>query len=255
MQTETSLTVGAVARLAGLTVRTLHHYDEIGLIKPGRRSSGGYRLYGEAEVERLQEVLFFRELGFGLEEIKDIVDRRDYDRAAVLDRQRELLVARADRLLAMVDAIDRAVNARRTGMKLSREEMLEVFGDFDPTEYQQEAEQRWGDTEAYAESARRTCDYTKEDWQALKAEADEINRQFLSLMSAGTPPTHPAAMDVAERHREHITRWFYDCSIETHAGLGRMYVEDARFTVNIDQSGEGLARYMSEAIVANAARH
>ncbi len=254
MQTETALTVGAVARLAGLTIRTLHHYDEIGLVKPGRRSSGGYRLYGDAEVERLQEVLFFRELGFGLEEINDIVDRPDYDRVVVLERQRELLVARADRLLTMVDAVDQALDARRTGMKLTKEEMLEVFGDFDPFGHQEEAEERWGDTAAYAESAGRTSNYSTEDWRALRAEAEAINQAFLALMSAGTPPTDDDAMDVAERHRGHITRWFYDCSIEIHAGLGRLYVEDARFTANIDRAGDGLARYMSEAIAANAAR-
>jgi len=252
--TEELLTVGAVAELAGLTIRTLHHYDEIGLLRPVERSAAGYRLYGHADLERLQEVLFFRELGFGLEKIRDILSRPDHDRISVLLGQREMLTARADRLRAMIEAIDMAIEARRTGMTLSREEMLEVFDGFDPTEYAEEAEARWGATDPYVESVRRTKRYTKADWSNIKAEGDEVSRAFLELMAAGVMPDAPEAREVAERHRAHITRWFYDCSREIHAGLGRMYVADPRFTKNIDRAGEGLAAYMSEAIVANAAR-
>lgn len=254
MDTDTSRTVGVVARMAGLTVRTLHHYHDIGLVQPSGRSDGGFRLYGRAEIERLQEVLFFRELGFPLDEIRKIVDRPDYDRVAVLRRQREQLIERADRVLAMVDAVDMALEARSAGMNLSDEEMLEVFGDFDPSEHAEEAQERWGDTDAFAESMRRTTSYTKDDWASLKAEGDEINQSFLELMAVGVAAAEPEAMDVAERHRAHISKWFYDCSIEIHAGLGQIYVSDQRFTANIDQAGAGLAAYMSEAIAANAAR-
>ena len=252
---EPSLTVGALARLAGLTIRTLHHYDEIGLVKPSGRTPAGYRLYGRAEIKRLQEVLFFRELGFGLGRIRELLADPGYDRASALARQRELLAARAERLFAIIEAIDVAIEAGRTGVSLSNEEMLEVFGDFDPSEHEEEARERWGDTDAYAESARRTRGYTKSDWGAIKAEADEINQAFLSLMAAGAPPDGSEAMDVAERHRGHITRWFYDCSVSIHAGLGQMYVADPRFRDNIDKAGDGLAEYMSAAIAANADRH
>ena len=248
------LKVGSVARLAGVTVRTLHHYDEIGLVMPSGRTESGYRTYGPAEVERLQEVLFFRELGFSLETIRDIVGRPSYSRVAALEQQRDLLEARAGHLLTMIEALDRAVAAERTGVKMSSEEMLGVFGDFDPAEYEEEAKQRWGETDAYQQSARRTARYTKDDWAALGAEADEINRALLALMNAGTPADDPAAMDVAEQHRAHISRWFYDCPVEMHAGLGQMYAADSRFTENIDKAGEGLAEYMSAAIAANAAR-
>ena len=246
------LTVGAVARLAGVTVRTMHHYDEIGLVSPGDRTDAGYRLYGRPEVTRLQEVLFFRELGFGLDEIKGMVERPDYDRTTGLRQQRDLLMSKADRLLDLVDAIDRAITAEETGMNLTKEEMLEVFGDFDPTEHQDEAKERWGDTDAYKESARRTARYTKDDWLALGSEADAINQAFIALMEAKIPADSEAAMDIAEQHRAHISKWFYECSREFHAGLGQMYVADARFTKNIDKAGPGLARYMSEAIAANA---
>ena len=248
------MTVGSVATLAGVTVRTLHHYDEIGLVVPAGRTNSGYRTYGYREVERLQEVLFFRELGFSLETIRDIVGRPSYNRHAALEQQRELLEQRADRLLEMIDAVDRAAAAQRTGEKMSNEEMLEVFGDFDPAEHEEEAKERWGDSPAFQQSVQRTSSYSKADWEKIKAELDGINQLFLDLMAAGTPAAESAAMDVAEKHRAHITKWYYDCSIEIHAGLGQMYTADVRFKENIDKAGEGLAEYMSAAIAANAGR-
>ena len=243
--TDAPITVGTVARIAGLTIRTLHHYDEIGLVRPRERTAAGYRLYGRAEIERLQEVLFFRELGFGLTRIKDLLESPGYDRDTALVRQRELLEARAKRLQAVIDAVDVAIEATRTGVSLSDEEMLEVFEDFDPSEYADEAEERWGGTDAYAESMKRTKRYSKEDWRAIKAEFAEINEAFLALMAADTPADSEQARAVAELHRAHISRWFYECSIAIHVGLGQMYVADPRFTENIDKAGAGLARYMS----------
>ena len=248
------LTVGSLARLAGVTVRTLHHYHDIGLVVPAGRTESGYRTYGPPEVERLQEVLFFRELGFPLEAIRDVVGRPEYSRAAALRRQRELLEARAEHVIDMIDAVDRAIAAERTGVTMTNEEMLEVFGDFDPAQYEEETKERWGDTDAYRESARRVSRYTKDDWKAMQADADAINQDFLKLMAAGIPAGDPAAMDLAERHRLHITKWFYDCTKEIHAGLGQMYLADVRFKENIDKAGEGLAEFLSAAIAANAMR-
>jgi DNA-binding transcriptional MerR regulator len=255
METKQARTVGAIARMAGITVRTLHHYDEVGLVVPGARTAAGYRLYGPAEVARLQEVLFFRELGFGLDEIAEIVARPDYDRASALARQRELLAARADRLHTMITAVDDAIDAEKRGTRMSDEEMLSVFGAFDPAEYEEEARERWSDSEAYRDSVRRTAGYSAEDWERLGEEATEINDAFLALMAAGEPADGAEAMAVAQRHREHISTWFYECTPEIHAGLGRMYVADPRFTANIDAAGEGLAAYLSAAIAANAGRH
>lgn len=254
MRATDALTVGAVARIAGVTVRTLHHYDEIGLVVPGGRTAAGYRSYGRAEIQRLQEVLVLRELGFALKEIKEIVGRPTYNRAVALERQKELLEARADRLLALIDAVERAVDAERKGITMSSEELLGVFGDFDPGEYAEEAKERWGESDAYKQSAQRTARYTKQDWETIQAEADGIYQRFLSLMEASAPASSVAAMDVAEEHRAHITKWFYDCSKEIHAGLGQMYVADVRFRANIDKAGSGLAGYMSAAIAANAER-
>lgn len=244
------LTVGEIARLTGVTVRTLHHYDEIGLVVPGARSDAGYRWYGPAEIARLQEVLFFRELGFGLSAIREIVDDPGYRRREALERQRRLLEARVERLLAVIDAVDAAVAAERGGRAMTAEEMLEVFGGFDPAEYEDEARDRWGETDAYRESARRTAGYTSADGERMREEAAAVDRAFLDLMEAGVPPGAPAAAEAVARHREHIDRWFYPCSPEIHAGLGRMYLADPRFRETIDRAGEGLAAYLSAAIAA-----
>ena len=197
---------------------------------------------------------FFRELGFALEETKEIVGRPAYNRALAMDRQRELLEARAERMLAMIDAVDCAARAERTGVRMTNEDMLEVFGDFDPAQYEDEAEERWGETDAYKQSSQRTAQYTKQDWEQVGQEADAINRRFLALMAAGTPAESEAAMDIAEEHRAHIIKWFYDCPKAMHAGLGQMYIADQRFQENIDKAGAGLAEYLASAIGANSQR-
>jgi DNA-binding transcriptional MerR regulator len=254
MEADDPLTIGAAARLAGITVRTLHHYDEIGLVSPSGRSEGGYRLYGRADVERLQEVLLFRALGLSLHDIGSILDEPAYRREDALRRQKSMLIAKADHLLEMAEAVERVMSAEEKGIRMTAEEMLEIFGDFDPEAYREEAETRWGETDAYAESARRTAGYTPNDWRRLKDEAEAINRELVELKAAGVPPTSDAAMAAAERHREHISKWFYDCTPDIHVGLGRMYVADGRFRKNIDLAGEGLAEYMAATIEASGSR-
>ena len=135
---------------------------------------------------------------------------------------------------------------------MSKEDMLEVFGDFDPAQYEAEAEQRWGHTDAYKESARRTAGYSKSDWEEIGRDSARIDRAFLDLMEAGADPDSAEARTVAEQHRAHISKWFYECTPEIHAGLGQMYVADERFRERINRSGEGLAEYMAAAIAANS---
>ena len=250
-----SHTVGEVARLAGVTVRTLHHYDRIGLVQPGGRTAAGYRVYDAADLDRLQQVLLYRELGFPLEEVATLLDDPDADQAAHLRRQHRLLRERIERTQAMVAAVEKEMEARQMGISLTPEERFEVFGDRLTEEYEAEAEQRWGDTEAWAQSQRRTVAMTKEDWLRVKAEGDDLERRFVEVMRSGSAPDSAAAMDLAEEHRQQISRNFYDCPPEMHAGLGRMYVEDERFTAYYERLAEGLAQYVSTAVQANAARH
>ncbi|WP_164013351.1 MerR family transcriptional regulator [Pyxidicoccus trucidator] len=250
-----ALTVSQVARLAKISVRALHHYDEIGLLSPSERSEAGYRLYTQVDLQRLQQVLFFRELGFPLEEVRRILGDPSFDLRSALLMQRQLLSERSARLDALLGAVDAALDALEKGKSMDQEKMFEAFGDFDPTKYEAEVKERWGDTEAYKESARRTSRYTKQDWTAIKEEMDRIQKSLAELLGAGRAPTEAAAMDLAEEYRQHISRWFYPCSYVMHRGLGEMYVADQRFTENIDRVRPGLARFLREAIIANAERH
>ncbi len=249
-----SWTVGELARLAGVTVRTLHHYDRIGLVRPSERTSAGYRSYDLRDLDRLQQVLVYRELGFPLEEVATLLDDPDADPAAHLRRQHRLLRERLERTQAMVAAVEKEMEARQMGISLTPEERFEVFGDGFSEEYQAEAEERWCDTEAWAQSQRRTSAYTKDDWVRIKAEGEDVERRFAAALADGVPADSPAAMDLAEEHRQQISRNFYDCPPEMHAGLGRMYVEDERFTAHYEQIAPGLAEYVSTAVQANAAR-
>jgi DNA-binding transcriptional MerR regulator len=247
-------TVGRVADLSGVTIRTLHHYDEVGLLSPGGRSASGYRIYEDRDLERLERILFYRELGFTLDEISTIVDDPHTDALGHLRRQRGLLTERIGRLNAMVDAIDYEMEARTMDIPLTPEERLEVFGEFRPEDYAEEAEQRWGETAAFKESQRRVSGYTKEDWQRLKAEEEEIRARLAAALDAGLAPESEEAMAAAEAHREYISHWFYECSYEIHRGLTEMYVSDERFRSNYDATAPGLAAFVRDAAHANASR-
>jgi MerR family transcriptional regulator, thiopeptide resistance regulator len=247
------MNVGEVAALAGVTVRTLHHYDRIGLLSPTGRTPAGYRQYSPADLDRLHQVLLYRELGFPLEEIASLLSE-DADPAENLRRQHRLLRDRLERTQAMVAAVEKEMEARAMGIALTPEERFEVFGEHDPAQYEAEVEQRWGDTDAYAESKRKTAAYSKDDWVRIKAETEDIGARFVAAMNSGAAPDSVEAMDVAEDNRQHISRNFYDCSPEMHACLGRMYVEDERFTATYEAMAPGLAQYVSTAVQANAGR-
>ena len=249
-----SYSVGRVAALSGVTIRTLHHYDEIGLLSPGGRSDAGYRVYEEADLERLQRILFYRELGFTLKEISTIVDDPGTDAMGHMRRQRGLLVGRIERLNAMVDAIDYEMEARTMNINLTPEERFEVFGEFRPDDYAEEAERRWGESDSYKESNRRVSKYKKEDWLRIKAEGEEVETRLAAAFEAGLAPDSEEAMAGAEAHRQHISRWFYECTYEIHRGLAQMYVSDERFRSHYDKRAPGLASFVREAVLANAER-
>ncbi|HKS98239.1 MAG TPA: MerR family transcriptional regulator [Rugosimonospora sp.] len=246
--------VGQVARYAGVSVRTLHHYDERKLLSPSGRSRAGYRRYDDGDLQRLQQILFYRELGFALDEIATILDDPHADALTHLRRQRELLTARIARLTTMVASVERAMEAQQMGISLTPEERFEVFGEHDPARYADEARERWGETEAYRQSAQRTSRYSKEDWLEIKAAGTEVDEALAGALREGVPADSGRAMDLAERHRQHISRWFYDCPYPMHRGLADMYVADERFTQRYEQIAPGLAEYVRAAIHANADR-
>ncbi|MGN6752829.1 MAG: MerR family transcriptional regulator [Intrasporangium sp.] len=247
-------TVGQVADLFGVTVRTLHHYDQIGLLVPSGRSLSGYRIYTDADLVRLQQIVVYRRLELPLDEIRDLLDGGE-DAAEHLRRQRAAVMSRLDELSELVAAIDRALEREMSDQPATPDELKELFGDGFKDEYQAEAEERWGETDAWRQSAQRTKRYTKADWAAVKAEMDAVNAAFIAARRAGEPATGEAAMDAAEAHRRHIADRFYDLDHEFHRGLADMYVSDPRFTKTYDDLEPGLAQYVHDAIHANAHRH
>jgi DNA-binding transcriptional MerR regulator len=248
-----SYSVGELARLAGVTVRTLHHYDRIGLLSPTERSRSGYRQYTAADAERLHRILVYRELGFDLARIKGILADGE-DALEQLSRQHELLQRDVRRLNGMIRGVEAMMNAKRTGINLTPDEMKDVFGDFDPAQHAEEAEQRWGGTEAYRESQRRAASYDKARWMEIRAEAEAINAGLAAAMAGGEAAAGAVAMDLAERHRQHISRWFYECGYDVHRGLAEMYVADPRFAQTYERVARGLSGYIRDAILANADR-
>ncbi|MFI7587593.1 MerR family transcriptional regulator [Spongisporangium articulatum] len=253
-ENEVSWSVGEVARAAGVTVRTLHHYDRIGLLSPGRRGGGEYREYGPDDVARLQRILAYRELGFGLDDVARLLDAPDEDPVARLRAQLALVRMRMEHLRQVAAVLEKTMEAHAMGIRLTPGEMLEVFGEHDPTEHAAEAEERWGDTDSYRESQRRTAGYTRDDWLAIKAEGDEILRRLAELKRSGAAADGSEATDAVEAHRQHVTRWFYELSKEAQVGLGEMYVADPRFTATYEALEPGLAVWVRDAIVANGSR-
>jgi DNA-binding transcriptional MerR regulator len=246
-------TVGEVARLAHVTVRTLHHYDELGLLVPSGRSEAGYRRYSDDDLRRLQQILLFRELGFALDAIQRMMDDPGFDRRQALEAQRALLVEQQARTDTILRGVDRALAELNGGETMSADERFEGFDALNK-QYEQEVEERWGDTDAYKESMRRTKRYTKEDWKRFQAQNDEATQRWIALKASGKAPTSVEAMDQAEAARQQIDTWFYPCSPTMHRKLAEMYEADPRFTATYEKMATGMCAYVSAAIRANADR-
>lgn len=234
--------VKEIAQASGVTVRTLHHYDAIGLLKPTARSEGGYRLYSSDDLLRLQQILLHRSFGLSLEAIRRLLDDPNADRRATLLTQRTQIERRLQRDEALLRALDHALDA----LEGKDMDMKQLFEGFDPADFAGEAQARWGNTDPYREAARRTQSYREEDWRALKEENAAIMRELASARAAGHPPEDVGVL--VERHRLHLDRWFYPCSSEMHRNLADLYEADARFAANIDRYGEGLTAYLVSAI-------
>ena len=228
-------TVGEVARRSGVSVRTLHHYDAIGLLVPAGRSAAGYRLYSG---EQIAEIL------------ADPGARTDDH----LRRQHRLLRQRLARTGALLGAVEHEIEARRLGIVLTPAEQLEIFGTARFAEHADQAHERWGDTEVAAGWRRRTAAYSKEDWMTIKTEADDSIRRFAEALRAGEPATGELAMDLAEEHRAHLSRWFFDCDHDRHRQVAVGYLADPGAVATWAEVAPGFARYVHDAIVANADR-
>ena len=237
------MTVSQVSRLTGVSVRTLHHYDRIGLLRPAEVTEAGYRLYGENELERLQQILFFRELEFPLQDIGKIINSSSFDRNKALDQQIELLEMKKEHL---ENLLLYARGIRMTGVKHMD------FKAFDTTkmdEYAREAKQQWGKTEAYKEFEEKTKDWTEDTAVSIADRMMAIFSEFGQLMSNGTAPEAEDAQALVRKLRSFITDHMYNCTPQILSGLGKMYTADGRFAENIDKAGGvGCADFAGKAI-------
>lgn len=245
-------TVGQLATMAGITVRTLHHYDEIGLLPPTGRTHAGYRLYDDSDVDKLRTILAYRELGLGLDDVARAVTDRSTAQTTLREAH-DRVTTQIARLEVIRASLARALQEPPHQGTMTAAEKLSVFGDFDPDEYVEETTDRWSDTDAFAESARRTDSYSAKDWESTNAELNDIHRRLLSLRDAGILASSPKAAALVDEHRAHMSRWYYDVTPQIHEELGQMYTADPRFTENIDKAGYGLAAYLSEAIASRYA--
>lgn len=243
------LKVKEVADLVGISVRTLHHYDEIGLLEPDEITESGYRLYSDDNLETLQQILFFRELDFPLNKIKQIINSPSFDRQEALRLHREMLLEKRNRIDKMIGTIDKTMKHAKGEIKMTNEEKFEGF-DFSDNPYEDEARQRWGD-EAVDKSKARLGNLSDVEKITL---GEQMNTIYSSLAEVKEQAPDSAQAQAA------IKQWYdflnqntgHHYSLEAFKGLGQMYVADERFTKNIDQFGEGLAQFMSDAMAAFA---
>lgn len=243
-------TVSRVARTSRVSVRTLQYYDEIGLLVADR-SPKNYRLYSEDHLLRLQQILIERSLGQSLEDIRRSLDDPAFDRIANLKVQREKMVDRLSETHRIIGSIDAVLeNFSATQRKENDMDMKSIFDGFEPAKFEHEAKERWNETEAWSESANRTKRYREPEWQQIKAELAEIWKDAAAAMNSGKASDSVAALAIAERHRKHIDRWFYPLTRESHVNLANMWEADERFTLNIDQHGDGLTAWVASAVRA-----
>ena len=254
-----SYSVGQVSAFAGVTVRTLHHYDKAGLLSPSGRSRTGYRLYSDADLTRLQQILFYRELGITLDEIAAILKDPQANALEHLRARQRQLSEEITRLRQLSDVAERAIEVQETGVTLTPQERFEVFGEitFDLS-YATQAELKWAHSEGQREAMARAAAHTKEDWRQLMGEATAWRAELLAAFDEGEPSDGERAMDLAEEHRLHISRWFTSCPPAMHRRIADDFITDPRafaLVVPPSQQRPGLAAYACKAVHANAVRN
>lgn len=238
------LQIKEFAELTGVSVRTLHYYDELGLLKPSFvDEQNGYRFYDEASLERMQEILFYRELDFPLKSIAEILASPNYDKQKALAEQKRLLTLKKDRLERLIAALEQAEKGEITMSAFDNSEY-----ETSRQQYEDEAKQRWGNTDAYKESQAKTAGCSKEKWNDVLDGMNGVFAEFAESKKCGESADNGTAQLLVKKLQDYITENFYHCTDDILAGLGQIYVCDERFKSNIDRHGEGTAEFVSETI-------
>jgi DNA-binding transcriptional MerR regulator len=237
--------IGRLARMAGVSIRTLHHYDQIGLLKPATRTEAGYRLYGEPELLRLQQVLFYKELDMPLGEVRQILDDPAFDQVAALRSHRQSLHRRMKRLTRLLKTIDRTIDKlTEDDMTLTDEELYEGFTTEQIERYRREAREVY-DPALVEESERRVRKMSRAEWKAVGAEGEAVTTSLASL--ADREPSDTEVQALITRHHAWIEN-FYPCSAEVYRGLGQGYATHPEFRAFYEKYRPGLADFMSAAM-------
>lgn len=240
--------INEISKLTGISVRMLHHYDKIGLLIPSKRTDSNYRMYSDEDVARLYQILLFKELEFPLQKIKQILDDENFNREEALKTQRNLIFEKKNRLERIIESIDNTIE--NLGGNVMSKNNFKAF-DYEEVKkhqekYKEETERRYGKSDAYKECQEKTSTYSKNDWENIMIEAGAIYEELACLMGKG--PADEQVQVLVENWRSHISKNFYNCTIEIFRGLALMYVADERFTKNIDKHGQGLAQFLSDAM-------
>jgi len=243
-------TVQKLGQLAGISTRTLRYYDEIGLLKPARINSSGYRIYGQWEVDRLQQILFYRELDVGLDEIKAIVDSPEFDARRALARHREQLLAKRRQLDELIANIDLTLAYQKGMTDMSDKQKFEGFKqqliDDNEAKYGEEIRAKYGD-EQVDKSNAKLKGMTKEQYEEIERLSEDIHATLAQAFATGDPAGE-LAQKAADLHRRWLTFYWDRYSKEAHAGIAQMYVEDDRFKAYYDKDQPGVAEFLREAI-------
>lgn len=244
-------TVQKLASLAGISTRALRYYDEIGILKPARISSSGYRIYGQAEVDRLQQILFYRELGISLESIKEIVTAPSFNGAIALREHRERLLEKREQLDKLIANVEKTIAVTEGRIKMSDKEKFEGFKqkmiDDNEKKYGKEIREKYG-KDAVEKSNAKVMNMTQEDYDRATSLANEIT-ETLALAFATGDPAGELAQKAADLHKQWLTLYWDQYSKEAHAGLAQMYVDDPRFTAYYDKEQPGTAEFLRDAIM------
>ncbi len=235
-------TVQQLARMAGISTRTLHYYDEIGLLEPSSIRENGYRSYEDQELIKLQQILFFRELEFPLDEIKRMINSSGFNTEEALLEQEKLLIFKRERINKLLKTIQ---ETKKGGGNMKAQKLFDGFDEKQLEEYKEEAKRRWGNTDAYKQSIERTKNWTKDDYKRIVEDGKKFNQKLADTMDKGYDSDEFQSL-IAQHYKS--IGMFYDCSLDMYRMLGEMYVSDPRFKANYDKFRPGLGEVMKRAI-------
>ncbi|OQB14947.1 MAG: HTH-type transcriptional activator mta [Firmicutes bacterium ADurb.Bin193] len=244
-------TIKKLGQMAGISTRTLRYYDETGLLKPARINTSGYRIYGAREVDTLQQIMFYRELGVGLSTIKEIISSPDFDSVAALEAHRRELIGRRETLDTLIANVEKTISAKRGGKTMNDREKFEGFKqkliDDNNKKYGKEIREKYG-AEAVKASEKKLKSLTPEQYERLSALEKEVLKTLKTAMEEGDP-SDETAQKAADLHRQWLSFYWDGYTKEAHAGLAQMYVSDERFAAYYNRVGPGAAEFLRDAIL------